>query len=562
MRCLTRRQFIYRVTSLVSVLDLAGCAPIAPSTPTQGAPQVPSSTAPAAKAPATAAPAATAAAAKPAATPSGPPATSAAPAPAAAQPKRGGRLTVGQNYDVVNFDPAGINSTQFEIFDQIFGTLTRLDENLKPQPELAESWELSSDHKRIQLKLRGGATFHSGKEVTAEDVVATIFRYQDEKTGANIRPQLVQFKDPKAIDMRTVEISFDAPTANLFDALDLMFIWDKDNFADLKQKPNGTGPFKLEEWRPGDSVRLVRHEGYYKSGLPHLDEVVLKVYPDHEALLIALEAGAVDVTSRLRGMDKPRLEQHKDLRVATSKPGVTIFTIALGTQRPPLTDRRVRQAISYAINRQRFVDTFLAGLGEPWSLPWPPHSPAYDPVGNTAHNQNVERSKQLLAEAGLPDGFETTTMTNRTRAGLAELSELVQNDLAQVGIRAKISVLEEATWQPRYRDGDFDIAPNSTGRTSKHPSSLFSLNVNFGAERNNEKFSHDEYKRLAALSLSTLDPAKAKEVYDGLNKIILEEAFNPVIAPQTNLWGLRNYVQGYQWSLDDWDIMEGAWLDK
>ena len=88
------------------------------------------------------------------------------------------------------------------------------------------------------------------------------------------------------------------------------------------------------------------------------------------------------------------------------------------------------------------------------------------------------------------------------------------------------------------------------------------VNVNFGAERNNEKFSHDEYKRLAALSLSTLDPAKAKEVYDGLNKIILEEAFNPVIAPQTNMWGLRNYVQGYQWSLDDWDIMESAWLDK
>jgi peptide/nickel transport system substrate-binding protein len=556
MHSLTRRQFVRRLGVSVGAIGLAACAPIAPAAPTQA----PVAKAPAAPTPAPAAKA-TAAESKPA------PATAVAPpaptqAPAAAQPKRGGQLVVGQNYDVIHFDPAGINSTQFPIFTQIFGTLIRLDSALKPQPELAESWELSSDYKKIQLKLRKGATFHDGKEVTAEDVVATIVRYQDEKTAANIRPHLVLFKDPKAVDRHTVEISFDSPLANIFDALDLMFVWDKDNFAEIKNKPNGTGPFKLAEWLPGNQIRLVRHDGFYKSGLPHLDEVVLKVFPDYEALVIALETGAVDVTSRLRGRDKRRLEQRQDVKVVVGKPGVTIFTLAIQSQRPPFADKRVRQAVSYALSRQRFVDTYLDGLGEPWSLPWPPHSPAYDPAGSKAHAQNLEQAKRLLAEAGYPGDFEATIIANRTRAGLTELAELTQNDIGQIGIRSKILTLEEAAWQPRYREGDFDIAPNSTGRTSKHPASLFSLNVNFGAQRNNSQFQNDEYKRLAALSLTTFDPAEAKKVYDQLNAMILDESFNPVIAPQTNLWGLRSHVMGYDYTLDDWDVMEAAWLNK
>ena len=353
-----------------------------------------------------------------------------------------------------------------------------------------------------------------------------------------------------------------SPLANIFDAQDLMFVWDKDNFAEIKNKPNGTGPFKLAEWLPGNQIRLVRHDGFYKSGLPYLDEVILKVFPDYEALVIALETGAVDVTSRLRGRDKRRLEQRQDLKVVVGKPGVTIFTLAIQSQRPPFADRRVRQAISYALSRQRFVDTYLDGLGESWSLPWPPHSPAYDPAGSKAHAQNLDQAKRLLAEAGYSGDFEATIIANRTRAGLTELAELTQNDLGQIGIRGKILTLEEAAWQPRYREGDFDIAPNSTGRTSKHPASLFSLNVNFGAQRNNSQFQSDEYKRLAALSLTTFDPTEAKRVYDQLNTMILDESFNPVIAPQTKLWGLRGHVMGYDYTLDGWDVMEAAWLNR
>ena len=160
---------------------------------------------------------------------------------------------------------------------------------------------------------------------------------------------------------------------------------------------------------------MVRNANWYKPGLPYLDEVVLKVFPDYDAMIIALQTGAIDATSRLRARDRRTLGADGNVNVQIGRAGVTIFTLAIQSQRPPFTDRRVRQAVSYAMNRRRFVDAFLDGLGEPWCLPWPPHSPAYDAQGTKSQLQDIAKAKQLLADAGKADGFETTLMTNRTR---------------------------------------------------------------------------------------------------------------------------------------------------
>ncbi len=555
---MTRRQFV-RLMGVSTAVLAAACAPIQPPAPT-AAPAKPAESKPAAPA---AAPAKPAEATKPAAVATTAPAKPAEAArPAAGQPKRGGRLVWGRPHDVIHFDSSQLSITQEPILLQVYSTLIRLDKDVKPQPELAESWELSADFKRVQLKLKRGATFHNGKEVTAEDVVATIGRYQDAKTAANIRPQIQRFKEPKAVDKHTVEISFDEPMATVFDALDLMFIWDKDSFEEIKQKPNGSGPFKLAEWQPGNQVRLVRHEGYYKSGLPYLDEIVLKSLPDFEALLVNLETGAVDLASPLRPRDKQRLEARQDLLPVLGPLGTIVFDVILNTTRPPFTDKRVRQAVSYAVDRKRFVDTYLVGVGEPWSLPWPPHSPAYDKQLNQHYALNPERAKQLLAEAGFPNGFETTIFSTRSRPGYAELAEQLQHDLSQVGIRANIDLQEEGAWRPKFIDGDFFVATHTFGRASKHPASMFEQAVVWRKDKNSASFVNAEYQRLATQASTTFDSAKAKETYDQLNKMIVDEAFTLVVAPDVRMWGIRDYVTGYQLNLEDWALMEGAWLNK
>ncbi len=554
---LTRRQFVRGIGGAAAGLALAACAPIQAPAPTQPPAAPP-------KAAATPAPAVQPGT-QPSGAPTAIPAADAKPAPdstPAGQPKRGGRLLWGRPHDVLHFDSAQLSVTQEPIFHQLYGTLVRLDKDVKPQPELAESWDLSSDYKRMQFKLRRGVTFHNGKELTADDVVATMVRYQDARTAANIRPQIQRFKEPKAADRHTVEITFDEPMATVFDALDLMFIWDKDSLDEIKQKPNGTGPFKLAEWSPNDQTRMVRHDGYYKSGLPYLDEIVLKVFPDFEALLVSLEAGAVDMASPLRPRDKGRFDARSAVQMVQGPLGTLVFDIGMNVTRPPFDDKRVRQAVAFAINRQRFVDTYTARLSESWSLPWPAYSPAYDKELNAYYTHNPERAKQLLAEAGHPNGFETTILATRGRPGYAELAEQIQNDLSQVGIQARIDLQEEAAWRPRHIDGDFNIGVHSFGRSAKHPASMFEQAVVWRKDKNSSLFINEEYQRLTTLASTTFEPAKSREVYDQLNKMIVDEAFTLVIAPDVRLWGFRDYVQGYGLNLEDWGLMESAWLNK
>ncbi|MCC6175609.1 MAG: ABC transporter substrate-binding protein [Chloroflexi bacterium] len=572
-RRLTRRQLVQGLSGAVATLALAACAPIQPPAPTAAparpaAPAAQAQPTPAAKTetkpaaatkPATDAKPTTQTAAQPATQSAA--ARPVAEAKPAGQPKRGGTLTWGRPHDILHFDSSQLSATQEPILLQVWATLIRLDDQVKPQPELAESWDLSSDYKRMQLKLRKGATFHNGKEITADAVVGTIQRYQDASAAANIRPQIQRFKEPKAVDPHTVEISFDEPMATVFDALDLMFIWDPDNFETIKQQPNGSGPFKLAEWQPGNQTRLVRHDGYYKSGQPYLDEIVVKAYPDFEGLLIAAQTGAVDVANPLRPRDKAQVDGRPGLTVVPSTPGTSVFDVTINTTRPPLDDKRVRQAISYAVNRQRFVNTYLAGLSEPWSLPWRPGSPAFDAALNKTYDFNPDKAKQLLAEAGHPNGFETTILATKGRPGYAELAEQLQNDLAQVGIKARIDLLEEAAWRPRHINGDLDLAPHSFGRATKHPASVFEQAVVWRSDKNSSSFINPEYQRLTRLASQEFDPQKARTIYDQLNHTILDEAFTLVVAPDARIWAVRDRIKGFTTNLEDWSMMEGVWLD-
>ncbi|MFN8525585.1 MAG: ABC transporter substrate-binding protein [Chloroflexota bacterium] len=552
MENLSRRTFITSTVGLMTSVGLLACSP---------SPAPPATTKDAAPAPKPA----DAAAQKPAA--AVPPAAPAAKAdtskPAAGAPKKGGKVTFGRPADVLHFDTSQLSGTQDPIFFQVFSTLIRLDDKVQPQPDLAESWEMSADQKKLTLKLRKGVTFHSGKELTADDVVATILRYQDEKTAANIRPQVLRFKDPKAIDKNTVEINFDAPMATVFDALDLMFIWDKDNFNDIKQKPNGTGPFKLAQWQPGESVRLVRHDGYHKQGLPYLDELTIKTYPDFEGLMVALETGAVDMAGPLRPRDRKRMESRKEVQVVPGVRGTSVFDVNLNVTRPPFTDKRVRQAISYAIDRQRFVDTYLSGDSEPWSLPWPPHSPAFDKeLNGTYAKQDLDKAKKLMAEAGLASGFETTILATKGRPGYMELAELVQGDLEKIGIKTKIEVLEEAAWRPKHIGGDLNIATHSFGRATKHPASMLEQAVVWRPDKNSASYQSEAFTKLSKDASTTFDAAKSKQIYADINKLILDECFTLVIAPDGRSAGLRQHVKGYASNLEDWPLLEGLWVDK
>src|SRR5579859_139769 len=229
-----------------------------------------------------------------------PAATAAAPATAAGgQPKAGGKLTAAKLGDVANIDGHYWSPNGGLHVWLAYDTLARYDQNLKPQPQLAESWDISPDLKQITVNLRKGVTYHSGRAFTADDVVWNLTRALDPKVTVGI---LGGFFAPGATftarDKSTVVLQSPQAWPTVFDMFHVVNMLDKDNTdvaTNTQTKAVGTGPFVFQEWRQGESMRFTKNPNYWQSGRPYLDELVVNVRKDAPAMVAELESGALDL---------------------------------------------------------------------------------------------------------------------------------------------------------------------------------------------------------------------------------------------------------------------------
>ncbi|HEV8308352.1 MAG TPA: ABC transporter substrate-binding protein [Methylomirabilota bacterium] len=484
----------------------------------------------------------------------------------AAEPKRGGTLRLGQVGGVLNFDGHRLSWGNYPMLNQSYNTLLRYDGELRPQPELAEGWTFGKDGRTLDFQLRRGVLFHNGREFVADDVVWNITRAQDPKVAAHVRPMALAIKKAEAPDRDRVVLSFDRPTPAILDLFDAMSIIGREGEADLKQKPLGTGPFQLVTWVPGDRAVFKRFPQYFRKGLPYLDEVVLQQVPDAAALVINLEAGAIDMAFEVPPRDAVRLRDHPRIRILQTFPGATVFDIMLNVTRPPFDKKAVRQAINHAVDRKRFVDTILLGIGEPWCQPFPRQSLGYAPDLGTAHCEfNLTRAKQLLAEAGHPNGFEATLHISTATFPLTrQLAQILQSDLAKIGVRLAIRDVEpaeyrEVTWGERQK---FAIVLHQFGRANRDPDSLFKGAGAWYAEKGMTLYTSPEYRQLIDEAGGTTDAGKRRQLYGRLARLIADEAFTLPLAPNITLYGHQAYVQGPRLDVEGRVSLEGAWLDR
>ncbi len=455
----SRRRFLRAAVGAAGVgLAAAACAPIAPAAPTA---------APAGQAapPATSKPIAPSAAgaASPAAGPSPAAPAAAKPAPQAAQGaiKRGGTLTFMRTAELQSFNPAELNPGSYPMLRALYNSLVRYDQNINPNPDLAERFELASDGQSIRLELRRGVKFHSGREVTAEDVRFSVDWFKDAKNGSPIRGAALEVVRLETPDPYTVVLGFDQPNPGVYDMLDLLFILDQSVVDRIAQTDAGTGPFRVAEYRPNDQTRFVPFADYWDRGKPYIDDFILKPSSDSQSMALQLEAGAVDVMWNPAYPDLVRFGRDPRFVTSAGAPGASIFDIAVNTSRPDLNDKRVRQAISYAVDRERFTRTVLQGLVEPSSLPVPKTSWAYFPDLEGRHARDIDKAKQLMAQAGKAAGFDVVLLTSGKRAaGYTELAQILQSDLAQIGIRAP---------DRGRRGGGLRAAPPCLGVRPGHP---------------------------------------------------------------------------------------------
>jgi len=485
---------------------------------------------------------------------------------AAGEVKPGGTLKIGHVGGVLNFDAHRLSRGNYPMLTQVYNTLVRYDDKLKAHPDLAESWSFSKDGLTLEFKLREGVKFHNGRELVADDVVWNIQRVQDPKTAAHVRPLSLAIKSAEAADKYRVVLRMEKPTPAVLDLFDTMFIMPKEAVAEIQKMGVGTGPFQVVEWIPGDKVIFKKFPDYFRKGLPYLDGVILQQIPDAPALVVNLEAGALDMAYEVPPRDAARLMNDRKAVLLQSMGGAIVVDIMMNVSRPPFDNKKVRQAINHAVDRKRFVDMVLVGFGDPWCQPFPPQSLGFSKDLGTKHcTFDLAQAKQLLAEAGYPNGFEAVLhISTATFPITRQFAQILQADLAKIGVRLTIRDVEpaeyrEVTWGTKNK---FAIVLHEYGRGNRDPDTLFKAAGAWYTKDGMPTFTSPEYIRLVDEAGNTLDPAKRRRVYDEIARYLADQAFTVPIAPNLTLTAIRPTAQEVTVNVDGMPILEKAWLAR
>lgn len=386
--------------------------------------------------------------------------------PAMAQDiKQGGTMTVTYKDDVTTLDPAiGYDWQNWSMIKSLFdGLMDYKPGTTELVPDLAESFEVSADGLTYTFKLRHGVKFHNGRELKAADVKYSLDRVVQPETqspGAGFFDSIQGFADVsggKAKELSgvttpddyTVVFRLTRPDAPFLHKMALNFshVVPKEEVekygADFGKHPVGTGAFKMTEWTLGQRIVFERNPDYFQKGLPHLDKIVFEVGQEPVVALLRLQRGEVDIAGDgippAKFLEVTQDPAYKDLIIQGSQ--LHTGYITMNVKAKPFDDVRVRQAVNMAINKDRII-RIINGRAKPANQPLPPSMPGYA-ADYKGYAYDVAGAKKLMADAGLADGFTTDLYVANTDPQ-PRIAQAIQQDLAQIGIKAEIKALAQA----------------------------------------------------------------------------------------------------------------------
>jgi peptide/nickel transport system substrate-binding protein len=368
------------------------------------------------------------------------------------------------------------NGSTQTVAGKIYESLLTYDFDFTPKPGLAESWEVSEDGLTYTFHLVKNAKWHDGEPFTSDDVV---FSVQDFLMEVHPRARGIfeNCETIEAVDDHTVRFVLKQPFAPFLMGFEMstapmipahLYRGTDYRTNENNNNPIGTGPFKLAEWNRGSYIRLERNPDYHGENEPHLDELIFQILPDAGARAVAIEQGQVHQAQffDIEMFDVQRLGALPNIQLETR--GYEFYApvarIEFNTRVEPFNDKRFRQAICYALDKQVFADAIFFGLGRPATGPISNRTRFYDPDVKI-YDYNLEEANRLLDEMGLePDanGIRTTVRFLRLPWGetWARFAEVVQQQLAEVGIRVEVEPSDPASWTSRYANWEFEMTSN------------------------------------------------------------------------------------------------------
>ncbi len=462
----------------------------------------------------------------------------AAPAPA---PVRGGTLTVAINAEPPNLDPTASTSQEIArmLYHNVLEGLVRFDDEGNIVPGLAERWSASPDGLTWTFTLKQGVRFHNGAPFGAADVKAKFDRARRPDSG-HTHPEYykdiseITTPDPHTVVFRLSKVNADF----LFNlARPDSVIHPQGNVEAQKTSPIGTGPFRFVAWDRGAGVRLARWEGYHVPGLPYLDAVTFRFLPDQSAQMAALQAGDIDVIGyALSPENALRVRDDRSLRLIEGRT-TTEITVGLNNSRPPFSDVRVRRAIAHATNKREIIDGAMFGFGTPIGSHMSPGERYYVDLSNT-YPYDPERARQLLREAGYPNGFTATFSLPAPYPYERRAGELLAAQLQRVGITLRLEIVEWGTWLSRiFKGADYDM-------TIIGHSEPFDIGI-YASPTYYFRYDNPGFRALLEKGQSTLDAAERARIYAELQRLLARDAVNDWLYSAPYLAATRANVHGW-----------------
>ena len=484
---------------------------------------------------------------------------------AAAAPASGGALRVGVTGGWATLDPPHYtNVSERQIFYSIYSPLVSLNPDFSIGPGLVRSWTVAPDGLRVTFQLQRGVQFHDGTPCDAAAVKFNIDRMLDPATGSAFRTILAPIKDVRAVNPATVELALTQPFTPL-----LSWFTEGPGFvsspaavqkwgAQYGQHPVGTGPFTFVEWVKDDHITLIKFPGYWQRPMPYLDELVYRPLNDETVKMANLQGGSLDIVDTVPAQKQRAIRSDPQFDTVIL-PGTRWPMIRLNNARPPFSNRALRQAVSYAIDRVQIVTAIYFGQARPAYGPISPvYRAFYDPaVAQYGYEHNAQKAKAKLAEGGQPNGFSFTleifASPEQTR-----LAELIKAQLAEVGITANIQAYEVTTLISRVTGKRFEAMigswtprPDIDGTMYNHFSSHG--NVNSVSYRNATVDDLFEKTR------SVPNGPERVRLYREIQRLVVEEAPWVFLVFENLMLGMRKNVHGLPVIPDSMMRFQSVW---
>ena len=472
------------------------------------------------------------------------------------------------------------DSASAEVCSFIFNGLLKYDKNLNLVGDLAQTWQTEEEGKVIIFHLRKGVLWHDGKEFSAYDVEFTYKKLIDPNTPTPYSGDFERIENLEILDRYTVKITYKEPFSPglaswTMGIIPKHILEKEENLLSSKfsRNPIGTGPYKFKKWIAQEKIELVVNEDYFEKR-PNIDRVIFRIIPDTATLFLEVLAQGVDSSglTPLQFLKHSQAPQFKKNYIKFRYPSNSFLYLGYNLNNPLFKDKKVRQALNYAVNKEEIIKAVLLGEGKVSTGPFTPESWAYDP-GFKPAEFFPEKAKTLLFEAGFKDEdgdgflerkgepFKFTIITNQGNLERQRVAEIIQAQLRNIGIKVEIKVVEWSVFIDEIiRKRKFETVLLGWS-LSRDPDiyDIFHSSKTSPSDFNFVGYNNPEVDKLLVEARKTFDRQKRKQLYQRINRLIYEDQPymfiyipNSLSCLHQRFRGVKPAKGGYWYNFIDW----------